>query len=32
LKLDSVELGAHDTAGQQLTLTLEVNGLALLQN
>jgi hypothetical protein len=25
-----VELGAHDNAGQQLTLGLEINGLALL--
>jgi len=31
LRLDSVELNAHDNAGQQLTLGLEVNGLALIQ-
>ncbi len=31
LRLDSVQLGAHDNTGQQLTLSLEVNGLALLQ-
>ncbi|HEY4414605.1 MAG TPA: hypothetical protein VGO57_02845 [Verrucomicrobiae bacterium] len=30
LRLDSVELGAHDVTGQQLTLGLEINGLALL--
>jgi hypothetical protein len=30
LRLDSVELGAHDNSGQLLTLGLEVNGLALL--
>ncbi len=29
LRVDSVELGAHDTAGQQLTLALEIDGLAL---
>lgn len=29
-KLDSVELSAHDSTGQQLTLGLQVNGLALL--
>jgi Tfp pilus assembly protein PilO len=32
LRLDTVELGAHDTAGQQLTLGLEINGLALILN
>jgi Tfp pilus assembly protein PilO len=31
LKLDSVELSAHDNAGQQLTLGMQVSGLALLQ-
>jgi Tfp pilus assembly protein PilO len=31
LKLDSVELGAHDNTGQQLTLGLQISGLALLQ-
>ena len=30
LRVDSVELGAHDNAGQQLTLGMEINGLALL--
>lgn len=30
LRLDSVELAAHDNTGQQLSLGLEVNGLALL--
>jgi Tfp pilus assembly protein PilO len=30
LRLDTVELGAHDNTGQQLTLGLEINGLALL--
>jgi hypothetical protein len=30
LKLDSVELGSRDAAGQQMTLGLEINGLALL--
>jgi Tfp pilus assembly protein PilO len=29
MKLDSVELSAHDTAGQQLTLGLQISGLAL---
>ncbi|HEX3890037.1 MAG TPA: hypothetical protein VHX90_04215 [Verrucomicrobiae bacterium] len=29
LKLDSVELSAHDTIGQQLTLGLQLSGLAL---
>jgi hypothetical protein len=31
LKLDSVELSAHDNSGQQLTLGLQISGLALLQ-
>jgi Tfp pilus assembly protein PilO len=31
LKPDSVELNAHDPAGQMLTLGLQVSGLALLQ-
>jgi Tfp pilus assembly protein PilO len=30
LKLDSVELSAHDATGQQLTLGLQISGLALL--
>jgi Tfp pilus assembly protein PilO len=30
LKLDSVELSAHDNTGQQLTLGLQISGLALL--
>ena len=30
LKLDSVELSAHDDAGQQLTLGLQISALALL--
>ena len=30
LKLDSVQLDAHDDAGQQLTLDLQISGLALL--
>jgi hypothetical protein len=30
LKLDSVELSAHDPTGQQLTLGLQISGLALL--
>ena len=29
LKLESVELSAHDTGGQQLTLGLQINGLVL---
>jgi hypothetical protein len=29
--LDTVELDSHDNVGQQLTLGLEVDGLALLQ-
>ena len=32
LRLDSVELSSHDVNGQQLTLGLEINGLALIQN
>jgi Tfp pilus assembly protein PilO len=32
LKLDSVELSAHDPTGQQLTLGLQISGLALLQS
>jgi len=31
LRLDSLELGAHDKDGQQMTLSTEINGLALLQ-
>jgi Tfp pilus assembly protein PilO len=31
LKLESVELSAHDNTGQQLTLGLQVSGLALIQ-
>jgi Tfp pilus assembly protein PilO len=31
LKLDSAELSAHDDTGQQLTLGLQISGLALLQ-
>jgi Tfp pilus assembly protein PilO len=30
LKLDSVQLDSHDDAGQQLTLDLQISGLALL--
>ena len=30
LQVSSVELGAHDNEGQQLTLSLEINGLALI--
>ena len=30
LKLDSVELGAHDPTGQQLTLGLQISGLVLI--
>jgi len=29
LKLDSVELGAHDKEGQQITLAVQINGLVL---
>ena len=32
LKLDSVELSAHDNTGQQLTLGLQISGLALLES
>jgi len=32
VRLDSVELSAHDNNGQQMTLGLEINGLALLSN
>jgi Tfp pilus assembly protein PilO len=32
LRLDSVELSARDNSGQQMTLGVEINGLALLQN
>jgi len=31
LRLDSLELGAHDKDGQQMTLSTEINGLALIQ-
>lgn len=31
VRLDSVELSSHDNSGQQMTLGLEINGLALLQ-
>ena len=31
LKLDSIELTARDTAGQQLTLGMQISGLALMQ-
>ena len=31
LRIDTVELTTHDNTGQQLTLGLEVNGLALMQ-
>ena len=31
LKLDSVELSAHENTGQQLTLGLQISGLALIQ-
>jgi len=31
LKLDSMELSAHDTTGEQITLDLQISGLALLQ-
>lgn len=30
LKIDSAELSGHDASGQQLTLGLDINGLALL--
>jgi Tfp pilus assembly protein PilO len=32
LRLDTVELSSHDNNGQQMTLGLDINGLALLQN
>ena len=32
LRLDTVELSSHDNSGQQMTLGLDINGLALLQN
>ena len=32
VRLESVELSSHDTSGQQMTLGLEINGLALMQN
>jgi Tfp pilus assembly protein PilO len=32
VRLDEVELSSHDNSGQQMTLGLEINGLALLQN
>jgi Tfp pilus assembly protein PilO len=32
LRLDTVELTARDNNGQQMTLGVEINGLALLQN
>ncbi|HEX9046667.1 MAG TPA: GspMb/PilO family protein [Verrucomicrobiae bacterium] len=32
LRVDSVELSAHDNSGQQMTLGMEINGLALLNN
>ncbi len=32
LRLDTVELSSHDNSGQQMTLGLEINGLALIQN
>ena len=31
LRLDSLELNAHDKGGQQMTLSTEINGLALVQ-
>jgi len=31
VRLDSVELSSHDVGGQQMTLGVEINGLALLQ-
>jgi Tfp pilus assembly protein PilO len=30
LRLDAIELGAHDKEGQQLTMSVEINGLALV--
>ena len=32
VRLDTVELSSHDNNGQQMTLGLEINGLALVQN
>jgi Tfp pilus assembly protein PilO len=32
LRLDTVELSSHDNSGQVMTLGLDINGLALLQN
>lgn len=32
IRLDSIELGSHDNTGQQLTLSLDLDGLALIQN
>jgi Tfp pilus assembly protein PilO len=32
LRLDSVELSAHDNNGRQMTLGLEINGLALISH
>ena len=32
LRLDSVELSSHDNNGQRMTLGLDINGLALIQN
>jgi len=32
VRLDSVELSSHDNNGQQMTLGVEINALALLQN
>lgn len=32
VRLDSVEFSSHDATGQQLTLGLEINALALVQN
>jgi hypothetical protein len=31
VRLDNVELSAHDVSGQQMTLGVDINGLALLQ-
>ncbi len=31
IRVDSLELGAHDKDGQQMTLSTEINGLALVQ-
>jgi Tfp pilus assembly protein PilO len=32
VRLDSVELSSHDNNGQQMTLGVEISGLALMQN